>query len=53
MIPVGIAISAVILVGNMIGAKNIKGAITYAKMCTLTGFFWAFASVVLINVLRD
>ena len=50
MIPVGIAISGIILVGNNIGSKNIEAAITYAKYCTLTGFIWAFASVLVINL---
>jgi Na+-driven multidrug efflux pump len=30
MIPVGLAISSVVLVGNMIGANNVKGARLYA-----------------------
>ena len=52
MIPVGIAISSMILVGNMIGANNIHGAKVYAKMCTLTGFIWAIGSVLFINILK-
>lgn len=52
MIPVGISISSIILVGNMIGANNIKGAIVYAKMCTLTAFIWALGSVLFINILQ-
>lgn len=51
MIPVGLSTSAVILVGNMIGARNISGAVIYAKMITLTGVIWAVGSVVFINVL--
>lgn len=51
MIPVGLSISSVILVGNMIGANNIQGAIIYAKMTTLTSFIWAIGSVIFINVL--
>jgi Na+-driven multidrug efflux pump len=53
MIPVGISISSVILVGNMIGANNITGALIYAKMCTLTAFIWAIGSVIFINVLEN
>jgi len=50
MIPVGIAISSMILVGNMIGAKNVAGAKIYAKYCSLTGLIWAIASVLVINI---
>ena len=51
MIPVGLSISSTILVGNMIGANNVKGARKYAEMCTLSAHLWALASVVVINVL--
>lgn len=52
MIPVGLSTAAVILVGNMIGAKNIQGAVIYAKMISLTGVIWAVGSVLFINVLQ-
>ncbi|CDW84612.1 na+-driven multidrug efflux pump [Stylonychia lemnae] len=52
MIPVGLSISSVILVGNMIGANNPNGAKLYAKMCTLSAFIWALASVAFINLLQ-
>eukprot|EP00347_Sterkiella_histriomuscorum_P010943 403374339 len=53
MIPVGLAISSTILVGNMIGANNVEGAKIYAKMCSFSAFLWAIASVVAINVLQN
>jgi MATE family multidrug resistance protein len=49
MIPVGIASAAMILVGNMIGAKNIEGGKKYAKMCMVTAGIWALGSVALLN----
>ncbi len=52
MIPVGLSVSAVILVGNMIGAKNIRGAVIYAKMISLSGVIWAVGSVLFINALQ-
>ena len=51
MIPCGISVAAVILVGNNIGAKNIKHAQDYTKMCTVTAFVWALGSVLLVNIL--
>lgn len=51
MIPVGLAISSVILVGNMIGSNNVEGARIYAKWCTVSAFIWAIASVLFINLL--
>lgn len=53
MIPVGLSISSTILVGNMIGANNVKGARKYAEMCTLSAHLWALASVIVINVLQS
>jgi len=53
MIPVGIALSGVILVGNMIGAGNIHGAKIYAKMCTVTSLIWAICMVFIINILQN
>ena len=52
MIPLGIAIAATILVGNMIGAKNINGAIIFAKNATVTACIWAIGSVIFLNALQ-
>jgi MATE family multidrug resistance protein len=52
MIPVAIAMGAVILVGNMIGAKNVYGAKYYAKMCIMMAGIWALGSVIFINSLQ-
>ena len=46
MIPVGISISTNVLVGNNIGANNVKAARYYAKMCFLTALLWSFASII-------
>jgi len=51
MIPVGLAISSTVLVGNMIGANNVPAAKLYANMCTLSAFIWALGSVAFINIL--
>jgi MATE family multidrug resistance protein len=53
MIPVGIAIASNIMVGNNIGANEVHVAKYYAKMCNLTAFIWAVASVFFMNVLRS
>lgn len=53
MIPVGIAVSASILIGNNIGALNINAAKTYAKYCTLTAHIWAVFTVIVINLASD
>ena len=52
MIPLGIAIAATILVGNMIGAKDIEGAIIFAKNATYTACIWAIGSVIFLNLLQ-
>jgi Na+-driven multidrug efflux pump len=53
MIPNAVALPAVILVGNYVGAKKIESAKFYAKMCFLTALIWAIGSVFLINVLKN
>ena len=52
MIPVGLAISSTVFVGNFIGANNLPAAKLYAKMNTISAFIWALASVLFINLLQ-
>lgn len=53
MIPVGIAVSTGVLVGNNIGSQQVEAAKFYAKMCFLTAFLWSIASVISVFGLRN
>eukprot|EP00347_Sterkiella_histriomuscorum_P022093 403331703 len=53
MIPVGIAQAASIMVGNNIGAKNVKAGKIYAQMCVLTSVIWGVGTVFVLILLRD
>lgn len=52
MIPVGIASSSNITVGNNIGLGKVKVARYYAKICALTALICALISVALMNLMR-
>ena len=53
MIPVGLAISSNVLVGNYIGANKIDNARFYAKICFVLALIWAIATVGYINIAQD
>ncbi|CDW78129.1 multidrug and toxin extrusion protein 2 [Stylonychia lemnae] len=53
MIPVGLSQASSVMVGNMIGKKNIQGARVYGQMCSLTSFAWGCASVLVMAIFGE
>jgi Na+-driven multidrug efflux pump len=53
MIPVGIVVSATILVGNNVGANRIAIGKAYAITCVKTAAVWAVATVLLLVLFQD
>jgi len=52
MVPVGIAVSTGILVGNNIGANNVKAARYYSKINFTIAGIWSICMVILLNSLK-
>jgi MATE family multidrug resistance protein len=53
MMPLGVAQSVSVLVGNMIGAKNIHGARIYSRMGSMFAFTTGLFSLLVMFVFED
>ncbi|TNV79517.1 hypothetical protein FGO68_gene531 [Halteria grandinella] len=53
MIPVGIVVSATILVGNNIGANKVKVGQAYALCCVKAAVMWAAMTILLLITFQD
>lgn len=53
MIPVGISMASVILVGSNIGIRNIQHAQDYARISTCIAILLAIGNVTLVNLTID